>query len=173
MATIPCTVDRSDWYKMYIEYTVSQDAVSATSTITHALKLEQLTNGYDFAGTMNVTYRIGNETFTYKGVVDIDEKGNAGYTITIKSGVTVIQHNTSNGIGNFYVECSGSCPSAGYGPGNISLSGKTMPLPQIDRAGSTISVTVSSITEKKAVNLSLTLTLLALTLYSNLTSKVL
>lgn len=146
MATINVSIDRSSWYKMYIEYSISQNAKTAKTTISHALKLEQLTNSYDFDGTMNVSYTIGSETFSYNGNVDIDDKGNAGYTITIKSGTTVIQQNTSNGTGSFYVSCSGSCNSGGYGPGNISLTGYYQSLPTIDRAAPTVSASVSSIT---------------------------
>ena len=151
MATILCTVDKSSWYEMYIEYSVSQDPITAVSTIYHALKLKQLTNGYDFAGTMSVTYQIGSESFSYGGMVNIDDVGNAGYTITIQSGTTTIQHDTSTGVGSFTVSCSGSCNAGGYGPGNISLGISTIALPTIDRAAPTISLTTSSITANSVI----------------------
>lgn len=151
MATIKCTIDKSSWYEVYIEYGVSQDPVTAKSTITHALKLKQLTNTYDFSGAMNVTYKIGGDSFSYSGNIDIVNKGNTGYTITIKSGTTVIQHDTSTGAGSFYVECSGRCNSGGWGPGNISLSGRTISLTTIDRVAPTISLSASNITASSVI----------------------
>lgn len=146
MATIKCSVTKSSWYEMYIEYTVSQNPKTAISTISHALKLKQLTDSYDFSGTMNVSYTIGSDTFPFSGTVNIDDKGNKGYTVTIASGTSYIQHNKTSGAGSFYVACSGSCPSGGYGPGTISLAGYYQTLPTIDRAAPTVTHSVSNIT---------------------------
>lgn len=117
--------------------------------MTHALKLEQLTNSYDFDGTMNVTYYVAGTAYTYNGNVNIDGKGNAGYTITIKSGTTVVNHNTTTGDASFVISCSGTCNSGGWGPGNISLQSTTIKAPRIPlytlsmSAGAGSSITVN------------------------------
>lgn len=151
MATIKCTVQRSDWYEIYIEYAVSQNPVTAVSTISHALKLKQLTDSWDFWGQFPITYKIGSDSFSHEGIIDIDDKGNKGYTITIKSGTTTIQHNTSTGVGSFWAECSGSCNASGYGPGTVSLSGRNVALTTIDRAAPTISLATSSVTASSVI----------------------
>lgn len=151
MATIKCTVQRSDWYEVYIEYAVSQNPITAVSTISHALKLKQLTDSWDFWGQFPITYKIGNDSFSHEGIIDIDDKGNKGYTITIKSGTTTIQHNTTTGEGSFWAECSGSCNSGGYGPGTVSLSGRNVALTTIDRVAPTISLSTSSVTASSVI----------------------
>ena len=112
MAIINCTVQRSSWYSVYIEYTYKQDVATNISTISHALKLKQLTDGYDFNGAMDISYSVEGEVFSYSGNININDNGNAGYTITIKSGTTVVSHN-NNGSKNVAFSCSGSCNEIG------------------------------------------------------------
>ena len=133
MAIINCTVQRSSWYSVYIEYTYKQDAATNISTISHALKLKQLTDGYDFNGAMDISYSVEGEVFSYSGNININDKGNKGYTITIKSGTTVVSHH-SNGAKNVAFSCSGSCNAGGYGPGTIKLSTVNIPFDVIPRA---------------------------------------
>ena len=95
MTTIKCTVQRSSWYSVYIEYSSKQDTINNQSTITHALKLKQLTDDYDFNGYMDIAYYVEGEKFSYSGNIDINNKGNAGYTITIKSGTTIVDHHAN------------------------------------------------------------------------------
>lgn len=149
MAVINCTVDRSSWYKMYIEYSISTSTANKQSTISHALKIEQLTDSYDFDGNMNVTYYVAGSAYSYNGNIDMDDKGNKGYTITIKSGSTTINHDTTTGDASFTVSCSGTCNSGGWGPGNISLSSTTIKCSRIPlytlsmSAGTGSSITVN------------------------------
>lgn len=149
MAVVNCTVQRSNWYKMYIEYSYSSNYSNKTCTINHALKIEQLTDSYDFSGNMNVTYYVAGSAYSYNGNVDMDDKGNTGYTITIKSGTTTISHNSTTGDASFAISCSGSCNSGGWGPGTISLSSTTISVPRIPlytlsrSAGTGSSITVS------------------------------
>lgn len=133
MTTIKCTVQRSSWYSVYIEYSSKQDTINNQSTITHALKLKQLTDDYDFNGYMDIAYYVEGEKFSYSGNIDINNKGNAGYTITIKSGTTIVDHH-ANGAKNVAFSVSGSCNSGGYGPGTISLATVNIPMPTIARA---------------------------------------
>lgn len=133
MAIINCTVQRSSWYSVYIEYTYKQDTATNKSTISHALKLKQLTDGYDFNGAMDISYSVDGKVFSYSGNININDKGNKGYTITIKSGTTVVNHN-NNGAKNVTFSCSGSCDSGGYGPGTIKLSTVNIPFDVIPRA---------------------------------------
>lgn len=149
MATIKCSVTKNTLYEVYIEYSVSQNPIAATSTITHALKLKQLKDGYDFNGYMDVTYKIGSTAFTYTGNYNIDDKGDAGSVFTIKTGAAVvIQHDKTTGKGSFTVECSGSCPSGGYGPGDITLAKQTVTLSTIDRVAPNVTISVSQVTTK-------------------------
>lgn len=149
MAVVNCTVQRSNWYKMYIEYSYSSNYSNKTCTINHALKIEQLTDSYDFSGNMNVTYYVAGSAYSYNGNVDMDDKGNTGYTITIKSGTTTISHDSTTGDASFAISCSGSCNSGGWGPGTISLSSTTISVPRIPlytlsrSAGTGSSITVS------------------------------
>lgn len=142
MAKIQCTVQRSSWYKVYFEYSYTQDKVNAKTTVTHALKLEQLTDYNDFNTLRSVTmsYKVAGTTFSKTGVINIDDKGNTGYTITLASGTSTITHNSATGKGSFsvLVDIKNSASdtgldSGGYGPGNVYLS-KTVDLPTIYRA---------------------------------------
>lgn len=134
MATIDCTVTRANWYRVYFEYSYVQDITNAKTTLTHALKLEQLTNGYDFdtVSPATIEYHVAGERFYQTARINIDDKGNKGYTITLASGTSVIQHNTSTGVGSFSVSVDESLDSAGWGPGTITLS-ETVSLPTIPR----------------------------------------
>lgn len=136
MATIQCTVQRSSWYEVYFEYSYTQDKSKATTTLSHSLKLKQLTDGYDFdtVGSVTVGYSVSWKTFSNTGRINIDDKGNKGYTITLASGSSTITHNQSTGEGSFTVSVDTSIDSAGYGPGTIKLASKTVTLPTIYRA---------------------------------------
>lgn len=136
MATIQCTVQRSSWYEVYFEYSYTQDKSKATTTLSHSLKLKQLTDGYDFdtVGSVTVGYSVSGKTFSNTGRINIDDKGNKGYTITLASGSSTITHNQSTGEGSFTVSVDTSIDSAGYGPGTIKLASKTVTLPTIYRA---------------------------------------
>lgn len=133
MAIIYCAVDRSQWYQMYIEYSYTQNTTSNQSIISHALKIKQLTDGYDFNGNMTVSYSVAGDTFNFAGNVNMDDKGNAGYTITIKEGTTVVNHE-NDGTKTIGFSCTGNCPSGGWGPGAINLSYTNITLPTIPRA---------------------------------------
>ena len=102
MAKIQCTVQRSSWYKVYFEYSYTQDKVNAKTTVTHALKLEQLTDYNDFNTLRSVTmsYKVAGTTFSKTGVINIDDKGNTGYTITLASGTSTITHNSTAKLGS-------------------------------------------------------------------------
>ena len=148
MATIKCSVTKSSWYEMYIEYSIQGDATNNKSKISHSLKLKQLTDTYDFSGTMDVTYYVAGTKYSFNDTVDIDDKGNKGYIVTIKSGTTTISHDTK-GDASFKVSCSGSCNSGGWGPGTISLSETTVKCPRLPifklsiSAGTGSNITVS------------------------------
>lgn len=145
MATITCTVQRSAWYEMYIEYSYTQDISKNQSTISHSLKLKQLTDTYDFNGKMTVDYTVAGEKFSYSDTVNIDDKGNKGYTKTIMSGTTIVTHN-NDGTKKIEFSCSGECVSGGYGPGTISLSSTKVTLRTIPRASSITSVSSNNVT---------------------------
>ena len=147
MATISCTVQRSSWYEVYLEYTYTQDKITAKTTVTHALKLKQLTSGYDFDTVASVTvgYTLAGTYFSKSGRINIDDKGNAGYIITLVSGTSTISHNGA-GKGSFTVSVNTSIDSGGYGPGTITLSSKTVDLPDIPRASTIDSLTCSTTT---------------------------
>jgi hypothetical protein len=141
MATIACTVQRSTWYNVYFEYSYTQDTTNAKTTLTHALKLEQLTDSYDFDTVSSVTvkYTVNGTSFSKSARINIDDAGNTGYTITLASGTTTITHDSS-GEGAFTVAVDTSIESGGWGPGTITLS-KTVDLPAIARASVLNSVT--------------------------------
>lgn len=153
MATIQCTVQRSGWYEVYFEYSYTQDTTNAKSTVSHSLKLKQLTNGYDFdtVGSVTVGYKVAGTTFSKTGRINIDDVGNAGYTITLASGSSTIQHDTSTGKGSFTVSVDTSIDSGGWGPGTIDLS-DTVTLPTIARA-SVPTVSSSSVKMKNSVTI--------------------
>lgn len=146
MAKIQCTVQRSSWYKVYFEYSYTQDKANAKTTLTHSLKLEQLTDSYDFntVGAVTASYTVAGSAFSKTGVINIDDKGNKGYTITLASGTSIITHNSSTGAGSFTVSVDTSIDSAGWGPGTIQLASQTVSLPTIYRA-SVPTVSASSV----------------------------
>lgn len=135
MATLQCTVQRSTYYEVYFEYSYTQDKTNGTTNLTHSLKLKQLTNGMDFDTVADVTvsYVVAGKTFSKTGRININDKGDKGYTITLASGSSTITHNSATGVGSFSVSVNTSIDSAGYGPGKITLS-KTVDLPTIYRA---------------------------------------
>lgn len=135
MATLQCTVQRSTYYEVYFEYSYTQDKANAKTNLTHSLKLKQLTNGMDFDTVADVTvsYVVAGKTFSKTGRININDKGDKGYTITLASGSSTITHNSATGVGSFSVSVNTSIDSAGYGPGKITLS-KTVDLPTIYRA---------------------------------------
>lgn len=135
MATKNCTISqRTSWYKVYFEYSYTQNQTTNKSTVTHSLILEQLTDGGDFDTVDSVTvgYYVNGKYFYKTGRIDIDNVGNTGYTITLASGESVISHDDL-GEGSFTVKVSTSINSGGYGPGSITLSEQTIDLPKIDR----------------------------------------
>lgn len=146
MATIKCTVQRSDWYEVYFEYSYTQDQANAKSTVSHALKLKQITNSYDFdtVSAVKAAYKVAGVEFSKTAIINIDDKGNAGYTITLASGTSTIAHDTSTGVGSFTVEVDTSINSGGYGPGTIKLAKQTVSLATIYRA-STPTVATSAV----------------------------
>lgn len=146
MATIKCTVQRSSWYEVYFEYSYTQDTANAKTALTHSLKLKQLTDSYDFdtVGSVTVGYTVAGTYFSKSGRINIDDKGNKGYTITLASGTSTITHNSSTGVGSFTVSVDTSIDSAGWGPGTIKLSSQSVALPTIYRA-SVPSVSTSSV----------------------------
>jgi hypothetical protein len=93
-----------------------------------------------------ITYKIGGESFSNSAYINMNDKGDAGYTITLASGTTTIQHNTTTGVGSFSVECDGLADAAGYGPGTVKLAKTTVLLPTIDRTAPTITLETSSVT---------------------------
>ena len=142
MATIQCTVQRSAYYEVYFEYSYTQDKANAKTNLTHSLKLKQLTNGMDFDTVQDVTisYKVAGATFSKKGRININDKGNKGYTITLASGTSTISHDSATGVGSFSVlvdikntASDTGLNSGGYGPGNVYLS-TSVDLPTIYRA---------------------------------------
>lgn len=135
MATLKCTVQRDSYYEVYFEYSYTQDKANAQTNLTHSLKLKQLTNSMDFDTVADVTvsYVVAGKTFSKTGRININDKGDKGYTITLASGSSTITHNSATGAGSFSVSVNTSIDSAGYGPGKITLS-KTVDLPTIYRA---------------------------------------
>lgn len=135
MATLQCTVQRSSYYEVYFEYSYTQDKTNGKTNLTHSLKLKQLTNGMDFDTVADVTvsYTVAGKAFSKTGRININDKGDKGYTITLASGSSTITHNSSTGVGSFSVSVNTTIDSAGYGPGKITLS-KTVDLPTIYRA---------------------------------------
>lgn len=137
MATLQCTVDKSSYYEVYFEYSYTQNKANATTNLTHSLKLKQLTNGMDFDTVSDVTvsYTVAGKTFSKTGRININDKGDKGYTITLASGSSAITHDASTGKGSFavLVDIRTALSSGGYGPGKVYLS-KTVDLPTIYRA---------------------------------------
>ena len=138
MAILQCTVQRSSYYEVYFEYSYTQDKANAKTNLTHSLKLKQLTNGMDFdtVASVTVSYKVAGATFSKTGRINIDDKGDKGYTITLASGTSSIAHNTSTGVGGFTVsvDIPTALESGGYGPGKVTLTERTVSLPTIYRA---------------------------------------
>lgn len=156
MQIIECEVQRSSLYKVYIGYDIVQDAVNCTTTVNHGLYIEQLTNGYDFNGNMNIAYWVNNTKHSTNRTINMDDKGDAGYTIAIISGKSAtITHDATTGVGSFTVQCEGVCDSGGNGPGTISLPTRTVSLPTIDRTPPNVSISISNV---KSDSLTLTAT---------------
>ena len=138
MATINCSIGQnSSRYKVYIEYSYTQNIAANTSTITAALKLQQLTDSYDFdtISAVPVSFNMDGSTYSANQRINIDDKGNTGYTITLVSGTKTVTHDSS---GNKTISFSCSNTSsllncAGYGPGSITLSSTSVKLNTIPR----------------------------------------
>lgn len=151
MATINCTLGQnSSWYRVYFEYTYTQDAINSKTTLSHALKLEQLTDSNDFDTSREVTlsYKVDGKTFSKTARVNINDKGNKGYTITLVSGSSTISHDTTTGKGSFKVSVDtgqDGMSSGGWGTGTIKLSERSIALPTIDRTAPTVTHSASSL----------------------------
>lgn len=142
MAILQCTVQRSTYYEVYLEYSYTQDKANAKTNLTHSLKLKQLTNGMDFdtVNPVTISYKVAGTPFSKTGRININDKGDKGYIITLASGSSTITHDDSTGAGSFsvLVDIKNSAAdtglnSGGYGPGNVYLS-TTVSLPTIYRA---------------------------------------
>lgn len=138
MATINCSIGQnSSRYKVYIEYSYTQDIAANTSTITAALKLQQLTDSYDFdtVSSVPVSFIMDGTTYSANQRININDKGNTGYTITLASGTKTVTH---DGSGNKTISFSCNNTSSllncsGYGPGSITLSSTNISLNTIPR----------------------------------------
>lgn len=157
MATINCKIGQhSDWYKVYIEYSYTQDIAANTSTVTAALKLQQLTDSYDFDTVSSVTvgFNMAGSTYSKTQRINIDDKGNTGYTITLASGTKTITHD-SNGEKTITFSCSNTSSllnCSGWGPGSITLSATSVKLKTIPRNAEIDKITNSSGTTISSVN---------------------
>ena len=157
MATINCTLERnSKYYQVYIEYSYTQNITANTSTITAALKLKQLTDSWDFdtVSAVTVGFNMAGETFSKTQRININDKGNTGYTITLASGTKTVTHDNS---GNKTISFSCSNTSSlldcsGYGPGSITLSSTSVKLKTIPRNAEIDKITNSSGTTIKSIN---------------------
>ena len=149
MAIIDCKVGQnSNYYRVYIEYSYTQNIAANTSTITAALKLQQLTDTADFntVSAVKIGFNIDGQEFSKTQVVNIDDKGDKGYTITLVSGKKTVTHNSS-GDKTITFSCnnpSSSLNSSGYGPGSITLSSKSVKLKTIPRSSKINKITNSS-----------------------------
>ena len=138
MATINCTLGQnSKYYKVYIEYSYTQNITANTSTITAALKLQQLTDSWDFdtVSSVKVGFKMDGTEFSETKRINIDDKGNTGYTITLVSGSKTVTHSNS-GEKSITFSCSNTSSllnCAGYGPGSITLSSTSVELKTIPR----------------------------------------
>lgn len=139
-------------YTVYIEYdyTVNQD--TAVYTIKHALKLRQDTNSWDFdtvasnyAGYWVTNWGVRTE-YSKTQRINIDDKGNSGYTITLASGTSHVQANKTTGEAHFYVDVNFSINSSGYGPGKIYKAATRINLPTLDREVPTCYCALSNVT---------------------------
>lgn len=149
MATIDCTItQRTDAYKVYIEYSYSQNTSKNTSTVTAALKLKQLTDNIDFdtGSAVTVSFVMNGTTYSKTARINIDDKGNAGTVFTLVSGSQTITH-SNDGTKSINFSCSNTSSllnCGGWGPGNITLSKKTVVLKTIPRAASIDKITNAS-----------------------------
>lgn len=139
-------------YTVYIEYDYSVNQETAVYTITHALKLCQDRDTWDFdttkanyAGYWVTNYGVWTEYYKTQRI-DIDDKGNTGYTITLASGTSYVQADKTTGKAYFYVSVDFSINSGGYGPGRIYRASTRIDLPTLDRDVPTCYCTLSSIT---------------------------
>lgn len=126
-------------YTVYIEYDYSVNQDTAVYTITHALKLRQDTNTWDFetVGKNYAGYWVSNwgtaTEYSKTQKINIDDKGNKGYTITLASGTSYVQANRTTGEAHFYVKVNFSINADGYGPGKIYRANTRINLPTLDR----------------------------------------
>lgn len=157
MATINCKLGQnSSWYKIYIEYSYTQNIAANTSTITAALKLQQLTDSYDFdtVSAVKVGFTMAGEEFSKTQRINIDDKGNTGYTITLASGTKTVTHDSS-GKKTITFSCSNTSSllnCAGWGPGSITLSSTSVTLKTIPRNAELDKITNTSGTTINSLN---------------------
>lgn len=157
MATINCKLGQnSSWYKVYIEYSYTQNIAANTSTITAALKLQQLTDSYDFdtVSAVKVGFTMAGEEFSKTQRINIDDKGNTGYTITLASGTKTVTHDSS-GKKTITFSCSNTSSllnCAGWGPGSITLSSTSVTLKTIPRNAELDKITNTSGTTINSLN---------------------
>lgn len=157
MAIINCKVGQnSSWYKVYIEYSYTQNIEANTSTITAALKLQQLTDSYDFdtVSAVTVGFSMAGSSYSNTQRININNKGNAGYTITLASGTKTVEHG-SDGKKTISFSCSNTSSllnCSGWGPGSITLSSTSVELKQIPRNAKIDKVTNSGGTSISSAN---------------------
>ena len=157
MATINCTLGQnSKYYKVYIEYSYTQNVTANTSTITAALKLQQLTDSWDFdtVSSVKVGFKMDGTEFSETKRINIDDKGNTGYTITLVSGSKTVTHSNA-GEKSITFSCSNTSSllnCAGYGPGSITLSSTSVELKTIPRNAEINKITNSSGTTISSAN---------------------
>lgn len=156
MAIINCKLGQnSSWYKVYIEYSYTQNITANTSTITAALKLQQLTDSYDFdtVSAVKVGFNIAGTEYSETKRININDKGNTGYTITLASGTKTVTHDSS-GKKTITFDCNNTSSllnCSGWGPGSITLSStsitlKTIPRnAEIDKITNGSGITISSL----------------------------
>lgn len=157
MAIIDCKIGQnSSYFKVYIEYSYTQNIKANTSTITAALKLQQLTDSYDFdtVSAVKVGFTMAGEEFSKTQRININDKGNTGYTITLASGTKTVTHDSS-GKKTITFSCNNTSSllnCSGYGPGNITLSSTSVTLKQIPRNSELNKVTNTSGTTISSLN---------------------
>ena len=157
MATINCTLGQnSKYYKVYIEYSYTQNVTANTSTIIAALKLQQLTDSWDFdtVSSVKVGFKMDGTEFSETKRINIDDKGNTGYTITLVSGSKTVTHSNA-GEKSITFSCSNTSSllnCAGYGPGSITLSSTSVELKTIPRNAEINKITNSSGTTISSAN---------------------
>ena len=152
MATkiINCVISQNkSYYKAFIEYSYTQSKTDNTTKVTAALKLQQLTDSFDFdtgessTNLLKVSFVMNGETYTHTGRINMNDVGNAGYTITLVSTTQTITHD-NDGTKQIDFSCNNTSymlASAGYGPGNITLNRTVVTLPTIPRAATLDKIT--------------------------------